>query len=192
MEDDACLQSPVWRDLFATDDGDLNTRGSHAAKRVEHVRHIRKGLDSLRHTPLIDAGLDVDLWRYRTYGEIPYVANLCGIGPTRLAGWRNRFMVDERALCWHRSILPSDFRYRRRADMEYWDTQIRLERRAMSVMGRFVPYHLRCVWNLQEHARDRLAVKLPTNYDELAIPHGFRFEMDPLFSYNCIQGRRLD
>jgi len=182
-EDAACLRSRVWRELFATDDGDLNTRGSHAAKRAEHVKHIRQGLASLRHTPLIEDGRDVDLWRYRTYGEIPYVENLCGISQGRLAAWRNRFVVDEHALCWHRSILPSDFRYRRRADTDYWDTQIRLERRALSVMGRFVPYHLRCVWNLREHARDRLAVKIPESYAELAMPHGFRFEMEPLFSY---------
>jgi len=182
-EDAACLRSRVWRDVFATDDGDLNTRGSHAAKRAEHVRHVRQGLASLQHTPLIEDRYDVDLWRYRTYGEIPYVANLCAISQDRLAAWRNRFVVDERALCWHRSILLSDFRYRRRAETEYWDTQIRLERRALSVMGRFVPYHLRCMWNLREHARDRLGVKVPDNYAQLAMPHGFRFEMEPLFSY---------
>ena len=36
---------------------------------------------------------------------------------------------------------------------------------------------------LREHARERLCVRLPEVYRSLAMPHGFKFEMESVFSY---------
>ena len=111
-----------------------------------------------------------------------YVEALCGLPAATIEGWRGAYRVDAAAECWARAVLPADFRYQRRA-CDYWDVEVRLERRAQSVLGRFVPYHLRCAFTLREHARDRLFVRLPQTYANLAMPHGFKIELEPIFSY---------
>lgn len=60
-EDSSCLRSRLWRDLYAIDECDLNTRGSHCVKQVEFVKNIRGGLASFGSTPLIGGRPDVDL-----------------------------------------------------------------------------------------------------------------------------------
>ena len=131
------------RDVFATDRGDLNSRGSYNDKLIEYVKHVQLGLATLGPTPLIYPALGVDLWKYRNFGERYYVEGPVGIPPERITAWGGAFRVDGEALCFPRSVLPSDFRYRCRAGVPYWDVHGRAERQALSVLGRFVPYHLR-------------------------------------------------
>ena len=90
-------------------------------------------------------------------------------------------MVHEDAVLWERAILPTRFRYFDRRDDPFWDKQAKWERRTLSVMGRFVPYHLICAYGLIESARDRLLVRLPSSYKDLEVPQGFRFEQEPVF-----------
>ena len=147
---------------------------------------IKNGLETLSpNAPLVDPELGVDIWQYRNFGERAYVANLCAIDDALVAGWRGHYGVDARALCWARYVLPSDFRYQRRAGMDYWDSQIREERKAMSVLGRFMPYHMRCMFELTEAARGRMGVRIHEIYSRLAMPHGFRFELEPIWSYKA-------
>lgn len=57
-----------------------------------------------------------------------------------------------------------------------------MERRALSVLGRFVLYHLRLVFKLRDKALNRLCVRLLDVYNRLAILHGFQFQSEPIFS----------
>ena len=114
----------MWRDVFATDPRDLNSRGAYGDKIVEYVKHVQRGLATLGSTPLIDPALGVGLWKYRNFEERYYVDALVGIAPERITGWRGAFRVDGEALCFPRSVLPSDFRYRCRAGVLYWDVHV--------------------------------------------------------------------
>lgn len=53
----------------------------------------------------------------------------------------------------------------------------------MSELGRFVPYHLQCCYNLTETAGDRLLVRIPPAYDRLSVFQGFLSEQEPIFTY---------
>ena len=178
------LSSRVWRDVIAVDDADLSYFGSSTSKMSRHVAEVMKGMVALPSGPLVEeADVDVDIWRYRYYGERSYVRNLCGIPDETLAAWRGRYMVHEDAVLWERAILPTRFRYFDRRDDPFWDKQAKWERRTLSVMGRFVPYHLICAYGLTESARDRLLVRILSSYKDLEVPQEFRFEQEPVFSY---------
>lgn len=56
----------------------------------------------------------------------------------------------------------------------------------MSVLGRFVPYHFQCCFNLSETARDLLLVRIPPGYDRLRLSQGFLFEKEPILTYKSI------
>lgn len=83
-------------------------------------------------------------------------------------------MVHEDAICWDRVILPIRFRYMNPEDLTFWSKQVLWERRIMSELGRFVTYHLCCVYGLRESARDRLAVRIPVNFKNFEVSQGFR------------------
>lgn len=52
----------------------------------------------------------------------------------------------------------------------------------MSVLGRFIPYHFQCCFNLTETAPDRLMVGIPPAYDCHAMCQGFLSEQDSIFT----------
>lgn len=60
--------------------------------------------------------------------------------------------------------LLAEFRYEIHAGLEFWATSLRFERCALSVMGRLVPAHFRCSYNLRESARNHLLYRIPWFY----------------------------
>ena len=42
----------------------------------------------------------------------------------------------------------------------------------LSTLGRFVPFHFYCAYNLTEVARDRLLVRIPNAYSDLEVCQG--------------------
>jgi hypothetical protein len=181
--DVAALGSRVWRDIVAVDDIDLAGRDSVASRKVRLIRDVAKGMSALCGGEVIDDDLDVDLWKYRYFGERSYVHNLVALADDLPAEWDGQFMVHEDALCWERAIIRSEFRYKRMSDSEVWSVHAPWERRTLSALGRFVPYHMSCCYNLTEAARDRLIVRLPVAYRTLQACQGFVFEQEPVFSY---------
>lgn len=177
------LRFRVWRDVIAVDAIDLSWRGSAPNKLTRHVRDVRKGLMSMAYAPCVREDMDVDLWRYRTFRERSYVEGLCALTAEQLDDWRGRYCVHADAICWDRPFLKSHFRYEDRSSSTYWTTQLAWERRTLSALGRFVPYHLLCCYNLTEQARDRLFPLIPPLWSRLATCHGFRVEQEPIFSY---------
>lgn len=50
-----------------------------------------------------------------------------------------------------------------------------------------VPYYLCCAYSLRELERDRLLVRIPTNFKHLEVPQDFRFEQEHILSYKSHQ-----
>ena len=50
----------------------------------------------------------VDLYRYRTYGEVDYVEALTQL---QVRQWRDTFAASREALCFRRPSLRADFQY---------------------------------------------------------------------------------
>lgn len=69
----------MWRDVIAIDDIDLSYYGSDDSKSTLHVTDVVTGILALAGGPFVEEGVDVDIWRYRYYGERPYVSNLCAL-----------------------------------------------------------------------------------------------------------------
>ena len=151
--------------------------------RHTHVKDIARGVRSLGNGPVLDPALGLDLWQYRVYSEVPYVDNLLAIPQETLDTWSGSFMVHADAICWNRATIPAQFRYVNQLDSDYWCEQQRWERRVLSSLGRFIPFHFCCAYNMTEVARDRLLARIPASYSELEVPQGFLFEQEPLFSY---------
>lgn len=64
------------RVIIAVDDVDLKYNGYTDAWKSLHVEDVVKTMLSLVGGLLVEDGVDVDLWRYRYYGELPYVVKL--------------------------------------------------------------------------------------------------------------------
>lgn len=126
------LGSRVWQDAITVDEIDLYFEQSTiTAKRARHARDVYKGLVSLLRATSVEAGLYVDLWRYRTYGERSLVENLCALPVACLEAWSGRFKIDAAAICWDRAMLRSEFRYEDQSSSVYWNTQLVWERRTL-------------------------------------------------------------
>lgn len=102
------------------------------------MSEVFKGLSGLPNAPVIEGDMDVDLKRYRTYGERTYVGNLCALLEERVEAWRGLYLVYDDAICWRRAILVSHFRYEYRSSSSYWNTQIKWGRRTLSAFRWFV------------------------------------------------------
>lgn len=148
------------------------------------MSELFKGLSILPYASVIIEGdIDFDLWRYQTYGERTYVANLCALPAERLNAWRGRFLVHADTICWQRAIRVSHSRYEDRFSSSYWNNLVKWERQTLSALRLFLPYHLLRCYNLTEAARDRLLVRIPDNFTLLDVFPGFKCKQEPICSY---------
>lgn len=92
-------------------------------------------------------------------------------------------MAHSDAICWERVILPSRYRYVDHLESVYWSQKVRWERRTLSTIGSFVPYHMCCCYNWRERGRDFLLVRIPPSLARFELYRGFRFEQGSIFSY---------
>lgn len=66
------LSSRVWWSIIAVEDDDIMYNGRDRtieAKRSCHMAEVSKGMLEPPSGPLVDADVDVYIWRYRYYGE---------------------------------------------------------------------------------------------------------------------------
>lgn len=92
-------------------DTDLDYHSTDESKLTRHVAEVAKGMMALSHGPIVTEDIDVVFWRYRYYGDLPYVANLITIPEVQLNGWCGKYMVHPDATCWARAIFPAHLRY---------------------------------------------------------------------------------
>ena len=100
--------------------GDLRRKGDKTTfrLRMEFVRSAVAGLDRIGTFRPIPVELDMDLFLYRTFGEIGYVESLAGLDGDLLPQWPYVFDVDDRAFLIGKPQLRVDFRFQRK-DSEY-------------------------------------------------------------------------
>ena len=94
----------------------------------------------------------MDLFAYRTSGEIPYVRKLLAIPPGLLDSWKGVVGVRQAAICFTRPLLPMEFRYLIKND-EYWLKQVPDERFARSLWNLDIPFFCLQAWEMTRDAR---------------------------------------
>lgn len=136
------LSSGVWQQITAADDIYLSNFGTMDVKVTSHVAAVAKGSKKFASWFPVDGDVDVDvdLWHYRVFSQLLYVPDMCSCKDEYLAAWRGRYLVHADELFWGRAIIKAEFRYTDRADSTYGNSQIRWERRTLSVLLRFVSY----------------------------------------------------
>lgn len=94
----------------------LANYGMVDVKRASHESEVAEGLHSFGDGPFGAEDVNVYMWRYRVYSELPYVTKLCTFTAEDLAPWRGRYMVHSDVLCWGRALIVAQFGYMSRAD----------------------------------------------------------------------------
>lgn len=140
-------------------------------------------MNSLPYATVIEEGLNVKFWRYQAFEERLCVSNICALSVAQLQARVWRFVVHLHAIFWKKATSVSQFRYKDRSLAVYCNTHVRAERRAMSLLGRFVSYHLMNHFSLTDAVRDRFFVRIPDAYGTLQACHGFKFEQEGVFLY---------
>ena len=134
------------------------------------------------HEP-IPASLGLDLWVFRTAGEVEYGYNLASLDWNQ---WKGRVRPDDAALCFDRPILRADFRYVRRYEVasDFWE-RVKWERRTRSRSGYLVPYHCIEIDMVRRNARRSRYVAVPSAFSrgEVEVPRGFLADLPPVLSY---------
>lgn len=69
--------------------------------------------------PLIEAGLDVDLWRFKTSRDSPYEKSICAYPVQRTHEWSGSYGVHPDSNYWDRPFLKAHFRYEDRCSLTY-------------------------------------------------------------------------
>lgn len=175
------LSSCVWKDVIAVEDGYQSYFGMGESKRSLQVGDEMKRMCPMASGTLVKENVDVDICRYWYYGERLKVQNICALSTEILDSWRWRYMVHEDAICWTFVIQLACLQYINWNNITCWSKQKRRERRKLSIMGSFVPYHLWCAYVLCESARDRLMLCIPPNYKIVEVVQGSRFEQESMF-----------
>lgn len=112
------------------------------------MENVAKVILALARAPLLEEDVYVYIWRNPYYAERPYIENLCALPALWLGSWRWQYMVHLDAICWERAIMPPRFRYLEPLRSVYWIQPVRWERRSLSALGRFLPYHMCFCYNL--------------------------------------------
>ena len=177
-----------WRNRIAVPPHLLNRR--RLGRRYESLDESRAAMARIAyfrmkraHNPpeLVPPEYGFDLSRYRTYGEISYGANLALFDPTQI---NLASPIPADILLWGRPILRAEFRYLRRPTGEgTYSDRIRMERKARSRFGFFVPYTNIEIERLRPEALHGRYVPIPTWWSTFEVPRGCFAETPPCVAY---------
>ena len=122
----------------------------------------------------------MDIWWFRTRGEVDYCYRLADLDTTP---WDGRYQPTGDALCFARPILRMGFRYLDRLIGGDWYEKLRWERRTRSRTGFFVP--LQCIEfdSIRPLARARRYVAVPPEFSRFEVPRGFLADLPPVLTY---------
>ena len=81
----------------------------------------------------------VDMFVYRTRGEIDYVQNLGSITNAQLERWYSQSIIDPEAYKLPKPQIYVNFRFLKKSLSQYWREEVRQERRLRSSHGWFLP-----------------------------------------------------
>lgn len=112
----------------------------------------------------------MDLLTNRTNSEVDYVAKLVVMQAEQVASWFGLYFISADKICFPKVLLQARFMYESLRGIDYWESSVRFERRALSVLGRFVPAHFRCAYNVTKTTRGRLPCRITGFYKRLEAP----------------------
>ena len=117
----SALTSFAWLEHFCCNYGDLRPKGDKENEDLQYdfVRSALAGLDRLGTFRRIAPEMGMDLFVYRTYGEIGYVERVNGISAALLESWRGLFGVEDAAYLLGKPQLCIEFRFLRKTS-NYW------------------------------------------------------------------------
>ena len=175
-----------WINHFCCEDGDLRKKGDKSTfrLRMEFVRSALAGLDRIGTFRIVPPEMNVDLFLYRTYGEVGYVERLHAIPDDLLTQWRDVLMVDDRAYLLGKPALRIEFRFLRK-DSEYWTNYVRNERRAAEATGFAVPHQCVTQNEIRKSVKTTAYVRLNNNFSKIDPPRGCDAEWPTIFSYKA-------
>lgn len=85
------------------------------------MRDLRSAVESsLIWGQSMDSEYDIDLWTYRTNGEVKYVEALCALPEERLAQLAGTWCISEDKIFFSKALLPAHLGYVTRRGFEYW------------------------------------------------------------------------
>ena len=132
----------------------------------------------------IPTSYGVDLYCYRTFGEVEHVELLRLLDTPIWVGVRD---VAQDALCLPRPILRAEFRYTSNSDTPYW-TWVKCERCIWRNDGLLVSYHCTEYQNFRPHRRVGRWPSIPPGWDDVEVPPHCYADLPPVLAY---MGSRL-
>ena len=182
----AAIESDDWqrRCVLATQDIWKSTPNETVAEtRAAFTKLIYQRMYRFPGREPVPARLRLDMWAFRTDGEIQYGYNLARLDWNR---WHGRIRPRVEALCFARPILRADFRYVSKFDVapEYWG-RIKWERRARSRTGYLVPMHCIEIDRVRRNSRASRYLALPATFSngQMEMPRGFLADLPPVLTY---------
>ncbi len=184
-------QTWTWRRHFSYVNSDLHVPRDRTLSgvKVEFAVTVNKGLTRIFTWDVPDAATAVDMFLYRTRGEIEYVARLQGITADNLESWRtgltsgNPTYIVPGALRIHKPVIAVDFRFLKARNIRFIDRDVRNERRLRSLTGRIIPFHVLHHHCFRHRYLEEFFVGLNTGWKRLEVPRGCVAELPAVFSY---------
>ena len=157
----------------------LRTRDDSRAAWFRHILDVYSRNARMPCGDPIPASYGVDLYCYRTYGEVYYADELVGLDITP---WRDVFGVFPDSVCFKRPLLRADFRYESKSCSAYW-AWVKWERRMQRKDGLLFPYHCVEYQNLRQRRRSTRYSREPSRFEEVEMPTHCYVDSPPVLAY---------
>lgn len=180
----SALGSEVWRRCYSVADDELHVPAGRTLSGVrgEFAYAVYNGIDRLLTFEEIPADARMDLFVYRTRGEMSYVDALQQLSPALVESWRGKCEPDQRAVLMDRPQLRREFRYLRKTN-DYWTKYIRNERRARVATDLLIPHHANTYHHMRAVVRPGKWASANEYWRRVEVPRGCRAELPPVVSY---------
>lgn len=126
--------------------------------------------------------VELDMFFYRTQGEVSYARHLGVVSTTQLNRWRGKFMVSGSAACFQHPQVRAEFRCLRKTG-PYWMVPVRQERRSRSALGYLVTNQNVEAYYFRDHVRATSYVMVTRLSGRLEVAQGRMVELSPIVSY---------
>jgi len=179
-----CLKSWTWQRVFCARENDLFVDQDRLPSSIRQDFNLAsyQGVSRLSMDDVISLETGVDLFAYRTSGDIPYVRRLLAITAELLNSWKSVVGVRQAAICFDRPLLPMEFRYLTK-NTGYWLHQVPDERFARSLWNLAIPFFCPQAWEMTRDARRRGFSKLIEAWERFEVAQGCNCELPTVFSY---------
>jgi len=173
------LRSDIWKDCISYDSSELvdspanapdNARRAYITATIRHLLSYASSYTLPEHWQL-------DVWAARSYQEYCYAENLALTTRDNLQQWTGNHTSHSTALLFTESLLPQEFRYVRRAQVDTSFQNARVERSNRIRFKFMVPYQHHEFRYLNQQARETRFVQLKPHWERFEVPRGLNVEL---------------